>query len=111
MPRQKKDFLLNPVIVTIIIIVALISVFNFYQNIVKLNQIENEIDEIENQIARAEAENEKLKEQIDNSSSYEYIEEVAREKLGLVKPGEKMFIPVEEEEKETEEEKSESNTD
>jgi len=111
MPRQKKDFLLNPVIVTIIIIIALISVFNFYQNIVKLNQIEKEIDEIENQIARAETENEKLKEQIDNSSSYEYIEEVAREKLGLVKPGEKMFIPVEKEEEESEEEESDSNKD
>jgi len=104
MPRQKKDFLLNPVIVTIIIIIALISVFNFYQNIVKLNQIEKEIDEIENQIARAETENEKLKEQIDNSSSYEYIEEVAREKLGLIKPGEKMFIPVEEENSDSEKE-------
>ena len=111
MPRQKKDFLLNPVIVTIIIIIALIAAFNFYQNMVRLSQIENEIDEIEAQIARAEAENEELKEKIDNSSSYEYIEEVAREKLGLVKPGEKMFIPVEKEEEESEEEESDSNKD
>lgn len=111
MPRQRKDFLLNPVVVTIIIIIALIAAFNFYQNMVKLNQIENEIEEIEAQIARAEAENEELKEQIDNSSSYEYIEEVAREKLGLVKPGEKMFIPVEEEDEESEEEEAESNKD
>jgi cell division protein FtsB len=111
MPRQKKDFLLNPVIVTIIIIIALIAAFNFYQNMVRLNQIENEIDKIEAQIARAEAENEELKEKIENSNSYEYIEEVAREKLGLVKPGEKMFIPVEKEEEESEKEKSDSKKD
>ncbi|MFW6001477.1 MAG: FtsB family cell division protein [Halanaerobium sp.] len=111
MPRQKKDFLLNPVVITIIIIIALIAAFNFYQNMVKLNQIENEVEEIESQIARAEAENEELKEQIDNTSSDEYIEEIAREKLGLVKPGEKMFIPVEEEAEESEEEEAESNKD
>jgi cell division protein FtsB len=98
MPRQRKDFLLNPVVITIVIIVALVAAFNFYQNITRMNQLENKIEEIEFQIAKAEAENEKLKRQLENSNSYEYIEEVAREKLGLVKPGEKMFIPVEEEE-------------
>jgi cell division protein FtsB len=98
MPRQRKDFLLNPVVITIVVIIALIAVFNFYQNMTKMNQLENQIKKIESQITQAEAENQKLKRQLENSNSYEYIEEVAREKLGLVKPGEKMFIPVEEEE-------------
>lgn len=98
MPRQRKDFLLNPVVISIVVIIALIAAFNFYQNMTKLNQLQNKINEIESQIAEAEAENEKLKRQLENSNSYEYIEEVAREKLGLVKPGEKMFIPVEKEE-------------
>ena len=99
MPRQRKDFLLNPVVIMVVVIIALVAVFNFYQNMAKMNQLENQIEEIESQIAQAEAENKKLKRQLENSNSYEYIEEVAREKLGLVKPGEKMFIPVEEEEK------------
>ena len=98
MPRQRKDFLLNPVVITIVVIIALIAVFNFYQNMTKMNQLENQIKKIESQITQAEAENQKLKRQLENSNSYEYIEEVAREKLGLVKPGEKMFIPVEKEE-------------
>jgi len=98
MPRQKKDFLLNPVVVTIVVVIALIAAFNFYQNITRMNQLENQIEKIEAEIAEAEAENQRLKEQLENSSSHEYIEEVAREKLGLVKPGEKMFIPVEEDE-------------
>ncbi|RAK05125.1 cell division protein FtsB [Halanaerobium saccharolyticum] len=98
MPRQRKDFLLNPAVITIVIVIAVVAAFNFYQNMTKMSQLENQIEEIEAQIAKAEAENEKLKKQLANSDSNEYIEEVAREKLGLVKPGEKMFIPVEEEE-------------
>ena len=97
MPRQRKDFLLNPVVITIVTVIALITAFNFYQNMARMNQLENQVEEIEAQIAQAEAENDKLKKQLENSNSYQYIEEVAREKLGLVKPGEKTFIPVEEE--------------
>ena len=96
MPRQRKDFLLNPVIITIVVVIAATAAFNFYQNMSRMSQLENQIEEIEAQIVQAEAENEKLKTQLENSDSNEYIEEIAREKLGLVKPGEKMFIPVEE---------------
>lgn len=108
MPRQKKDFLLNPVVLTIIVIIALIAAFNFYQNMERMNQLEKKIERIEAQISKAEAENEKLKAQIENSDNYDYIEEVAREKLGLVKPGEKLLIPVEED-SETEEEAEAEN--
>jgi cell division protein FtsL len=100
MPRQKKDFLLNPVFITIIAIIAVIAAFNFYQNITRMTQIENKIKEIEAEIAETEAENEQLQKQIQNSDNKEYIEEVAREKLGLVKPGEKLLIPVESENEE-----------
>ena len=96
MPRQRKDFLLNPVVITIVVVIAVVAAFNFYQNMTKMNQLENQIEKIKSEIARAEAENKKLNEQLENSNSYEYIEEVAREKLGMIKPGEKMFIPVEE---------------
>ncbi|SDK97892.1 FtsB family cell division protein [Halanaerobium congolense] len=100
MPRQKKDFLLNPVFITIIAIIAVIAAFNFYQNMTRMTQIENKIKKIEAEIAETEAENEQLQKQIQNSDNKEYIEEVAREKLGLVKPGEKLLIPVESENEE-----------
>ncbi|RCW52698.1 MULTISPECIES: FtsB family cell division protein [Halanaerobium] len=105
MPRQRKDFLLNPVVITLVVVIAVIAAFNFYQNMAKINHLENQIQKIEAEIAEAEAKNQKLKEQLENSDSHEYIEEVAREKLGLVKPGEKMFIPVEENEDEDEDSK------
>lgn len=96
MPRQRKDFFFNPVVITIIAIIAVIAVFHFYQNSKKINHLENKIKKIENQIANAEARNRQLKDQIENSDSNEYIEEVAREKLGLIKKGEKLLIPIEE---------------
>ncbi|MEC9489419.1 MAG: septum formation initiator family protein [Halanaerobiales bacterium] len=99
MPRQRRDFLLNPVVITIVIVITAVAAFNFYQNMARMNQLENQIEKVKTKIAQAEAENEKLKRQLANSDSNEYIEKVAREKLGLVKPGEKMFIPVEEKEK------------
>jgi cell division protein FtsL len=109
MPRQKKDFLLNPVVVIIITFIVVIAVFNFYQNMTKINQIETKISEIETQINAEKAKNEKLKNQIENSDNNEYIEEIAREKLGLVKPGEKLLIPVESENMNEDQEKDKNN--
>lgn len=95
MPRKKKDFFLNPVVITIIAVIALIVAFNFYQNMTKINKIETKIRKIEDQIAAEKAKNNELEENIENSNNNEYIEEIARKKLGLVKPGEKVLIPVE----------------
>jgi len=102
MPRQRKDFLLNPLVIALVAVIVIISVFNFWQNIKKMDSLEKEINNIREEIAAAEAENEELREQLKNTDSPEYIEEVAREKLGLVKPGEMLLIPVEEESEENE---------
>lgn len=96
LPRQKKDFILNPLIITIVLVIALTAAFNFYQNIEKRQQIEAEIEKTEAEIAAAQSDNKKLKQHLKDSSNYEYIEEIARKKLGLVKEGEKLLIPVEE---------------
>lgn len=96
MPHQKKDFILNPLIITIILIIALIAAFHFYQNIEKINQLEKEIQKTESEITAAKVETKELQQHLEASNNHDYIEEVAREKLGLVKTGEKLLIPVEE---------------
>lgn len=106
MPRKKKDFLFNPVIIVIFVIIFLIAAFNFYQNYQKKEKIETKIKRLEKQIAEAKNENINLQEQFNNSDDYEYIEEVARKRLGLVKKGEKLLIPVEEDQKDEEEKDS-----
>ena len=53
-------------------------------------EIQNEINNLRNQIALLEKEEEKLK------FDEKYIEQIAREKFKMVKPGERVFKVVEE---------------
>jgi len=96
MPRQRKDFILNPIVISIVAVIVIVAAFNFWQNMEKMNNLQSKIDEMEEKIEKAEAENAELREQLNNTNDPEYIEEVAREKLGLVKPGEMLLVPVEE---------------
>jgi cell division protein FtsB len=107
MPKQRKDFLLNPFIIALVAVIIIFALFNFWQNIHKMERLENEIESIKEEIEKAEAENNELREQLENTNDPEYIEEVAREKLGLVKPGEMLLVPVEEDTDEEDENKEE----
>jgi cell division protein FtsB len=107
MPKQRKDFLLNPFIIALVAVIIIFALFNFWQNIQKMERLENEIESIKEEIEKAEAENNELREQLENTNDPEYIEEVAREKLGLVKPGEMLLVPVEEDIDEEDENKEE----
>jgi cell division protein FtsL len=50
--------------------------------------------QIKTQIEEAKEENERLKEELERMQSDEYMEKLAREKLGLIKPGEIPFVDV-----------------
>ncbi|MFW6280470.1 MAG: FtsB family cell division protein [Halanaerobium sp.] len=107
MPKQRKDFLLNPFIIAIVAVIVIFALFNFWQNIQKMERLENRIESVKEEIKKTEAENSELEEQLENTNDPEYIEEVAREKLGLVKPGEMLLVPVEEDTDEEAEDKEE----
>lgn len=49
---------------------------------------------VREQIRKLQEENERINAQIEMMQSDQYIEKLAREKLGLVKPGEVMFVDV-----------------
>ena len=51
-----------------------------------------EIKQLEQKIAREEEEKRRLLEERDEISSDESIEKIAREKLGMVKDGERVFV-------------------
>ncbi len=75
-------------IVFLIVAAALIFVdFKIYQ---KKTAYLSQIDYYQKQIQEIEAENEKLKQGIENSDDINYIEKVAREELDMQKPGEKV---------------------
>lgn len=80
---------------------AVIAVFllfylliSFFAHFHRLNVLQGDIKEIESQLAELKQKNEDLRKQLKQVQSDAYIEQVAREKLGLVKPGETRIVPV-----------------
>lgn len=79
---------------------VLIIVFAIYVSITLINQqltimrMEDRKAELNEQIQEAKAETEKLNKQLKNASSDAYIEQIAREKLGLIKDGDIIYVDV-----------------
>lgn len=61
-----------------------------------LDAMQRDLDRLQEQIAELKAKNAELKRQLSLVQSDAYIEQVARERLGLVKPGEARVVPLKE---------------
>lgn len=81
----------------IFIIIFIFLFYKFYINYRQIQDLENRIVKLEDSINLAKEEKNKLKTELENINNPKYIEKIAREELGLVKPGELLLIPVEEE--------------
>ena len=86
---------------TNIILIVLISIFciSFIRQEVAMNRIEKQIIEKQKELDKLKETNDKLKNEAEMTSSDEYIEKQARERLGMIKPGEKVVIEEKEENK------------
>ena len=80
----------------ILLLVVVVIGCKFYQNYRNIRKLEQAIMKLENSIGIARGEKARLEEELKNINNPEFIERVAREELGLVKPGELLVIPVEE---------------
>lgn len=86
---RKLGNLVKRLVLIAIGIYAITTFFN-QQNI--LNTYANSSEELNNQIVAAKDQNEKLKEMKQNVNSEQYIEEMAREKLDMYLPNERVYI-------------------
>lgn len=86
---RKLENLVKRLVLIAIGIYAITTFFN-QQNI--LNTYANSSEELNNQIVAAKDQNEKLKEMKQNVNSEQYIEEMAREKLDMYLPNERVYI-------------------
>ena len=86
---MKKKFILKRVIIVGFIIFFMVSYIR--QNIT-MNRIQNEINSKQLQLDQVKQKNERLEDEVDkiNSGSSDYLEKLARERLGMIKPGEKI---------------------
>lgn len=77
-----------------ILFVALLTyaMYVFYTQQIKLNNYDNEKQYYNDQIADLNAQKEELVVKKENVNSPEYIEDIAREKLDMYLPNEKVFV-------------------
>jgi len=91
--KQRKRWKLTPrfwiLIGTVFFLYMSVSYVTGY---IHIWQIKREIRQIEEEISRAEARNDQLRQELMYLMSDEYVERVAREELGLVRPGETAVI-------------------
>lgn len=87
--KKKRKYNFKKIAFLIFMIYATYTLTQQQFTIARLRRTEQEY-QARNQDVYAQSA--KLKTMIDNTSTAEYIEKMAREQLGLVKPGEKIFI-------------------
>ncbi len=90
-PKQK----LNVKRLAIVAAAAVFIIYFVYAMIaqqIALSNKNKEIQSLEEQVSVANTETERLQKELDNLEDPEYLERVAREKLGLVRPNERVFV-------------------
>lgn len=86
---KKRKFKFKSMFLFIFMVYALITIINQQFAISELKTAEQASLE---KIETVKKDNDKLVEMINNATSAEYIEKMAREQLGLVKAGERVYI-------------------
>ncbi len=79
----------------VVIVAAVVAVYFVYILIsqqISISQKNREIENLREQVVSASEESERLSQEVENLNDPEYLERVAREKLGLVRPNERVFV-------------------
>ncbi len=94
--RKKRQGLVSlPKVVTVVTctVVAILTI-DFGRKALDNYQIEQQVDWLEEQVRVEQQTNEELQDQLAHVSSDAYVEEVARERLKLVQPGEVAVVVI-----------------
>lgn len=89
-PRFKFKFPF--IVMSLVVVYMAVSLAGEVQ---KLNAMRQNLQTIEQEIEQLQNKNTELHKTLDSIKSKDYVERVARENLGLVKPGESLIVPVE----------------
>ena len=85
---EKKLILKKVIIAAFIVFFA----FSYIRQNLTMSRIQKEIDNKQLQLEEIQQKNDRLREDVEkiNSDSADYLEKLARERLGMIKPGEKV---------------------
>ena len=90
MKNNNKKFLKKIIVISI----AIYVIYTLIAQQKTLNAYSNEKEKYQEQISKEKEDTNNLKEMEENVTSPEYIENIAREKLGMYLPNEKGFIDI-----------------
>ena len=76
----------------VIAVLILILGVSIVRQIVTMNKIQEQITQKQEQIDKLKKDNEALKDEVSKSTSDDFIEKQARERLNMIKPGEKVVV-------------------
>ncbi len=86
--KKSKKILRN----LLIIAIAIYVIYIFINQQKTLNEYSKNTEELNQQIASEKQKNEDLNQQKENVNSLEFIEEMAREKLDMYHPNERVYV-------------------
>lgn len=87
-----RRLLQSKIFFVMLVIITLLSLVRMSNEIARRSKINSEITKLKTQTEKLRAERKNLSALIEYLSTDTYIEEAAREKLNLSRPGEKLFI-------------------
>ena len=90
--KFKKASIFTTLVIAVLMLYAVISLVMVHR---QTRQLQDRAATLQQQVSEMTQSNAELQYQIDHSEDDDMIESVAREKLGLVKPGEKISVKTE----------------
>ncbi len=92
---MKRKF--PPLLMLVLFLVILYGTYSVSNSLITRNRIKQQMSENDKKIKILKDDISKIKEEIENSDSLEFIEKVAREEYGMVKPREVIYVDKEKE--------------
>lgn len=88
--KRKKPF---SNLITLVLCAAIIALaFTIISQQATISKLSAESDNLKQKIAEQEQEKVKIEEQLEAPNELERVEQIAREQLGMLKPGERVFV-------------------
>lgn len=77
--------------IVIAVLICILGV-SIVRQFITMNKIQEQITQKQEQIDKLKKDNETLKDEVSKSTSDDFIEKQARERLNMIKPGEKVVV-------------------
>ncbi|HIV67711.1 MAG TPA: septum formation initiator family protein [Candidatus Butyricicoccus stercorigallinarum] len=90
--KHRRKVKLHPLVKALLVLVVVFAGVRLISLQLQINELQQQCEELDKEIARKEQANEDLKESLDEGVTDEAMAKIARDVLGYASPGERIFI-------------------